>query len=59
MPKGKKYLRPCKCVVIVGEALMPPVTDGRASRSAVRDFTARLHGELQGLFDQAESAAAE
>ena len=57
MPKGKKYLRPSKCVVIVGEPLIPPVSEGRASRSAVRDFTALLHGRLQNLFDEAQRCA--
>ncbi len=57
MPKGAKYLRPSKCVVIVGEPLVPPPTDGRASRSAVRDFTATLHTRLQQLFDEAQRRA--
>ena len=57
MPKGKKYLRPSKCVVIVGEPLIPPVSEGRASRSAVRDFTALLHARLQSLFDEAQRRA--
>lgn len=57
MPKGKKYLRPSKCVVIVGEAMAPPVAEGRASRAAVKDFTAQLHGRLQQLFDDAQRAA--
>lgn len=57
MPKGKKYLRPSRCVVIVGEPLIPPVSEGRASRSAVRDFTALLHGRLQSLFDEAQRRA--
>ena len=57
MPKGKKYLRPCKCVVIVGEPLIPPTSDGRASRSSVKEFTGRLHAELQRLFDAAQEAA--
>jgi 1-acyl-sn-glycerol-3-phosphate acyltransferase len=57
MPKGKKYLRPSKCVVLVGEAITPPATDGRASRSAVKDFSDQLHGELQRLFDEAQTRA--
>ena len=57
MPKGKKYLRPSKCVVVVGEALMPPASEGRTSRTAVRDFTAQLHARLQELFDEAQSMA--
>lgn len=57
MPKGKKYLRPSKCVVIVGHAMLPPRSEGRTSRSDVRDFTARLHAELQRLFDTAQELA--
>ena len=57
MPKGKKYLRPSKCVVIVGEPLIPPTSDGRAARSSVKEFTGRLHAELQRLFDAAQEAA--
>lgn len=57
MPKGKKYLRPSKCVVTVGEPLLPPISDGRASRSAVRDFTSQLHERLQKLFDDAQQRA--
>ena len=57
MPKGKKYLRPSKCVVLVGEPITPPSTEGRASRSAVKDFSANLHGELQRLFDDAQYRA--
>lgn len=57
MPKGKKYLRPSKCVVLVGEPISPPSKGGRASRSAVKEFSAQLHGELQRLFDAAQVRA--
>jgi 1-acyl-sn-glycerol-3-phosphate acyltransferase len=57
MPKGKRYLRPSKCVVIVGEPLLPPVGEGRTSRSAVKEFTGLLHNRLQGLFDEAQRRA--
>lgn len=57
MPKGKKYLRPSRCVVIVGTPMLPPASEGRASRSAVRDFTAQLHARLQELFDDAQTRA--
>ena len=57
MPKGKKYLRPSKCVVIVGQPMLPPRSEGRTSRSDVRDFTAALHAELQMLFDTAQDLA--
>jgi len=57
MPKGKKYLRPSRCVVIVGTPMLPPASEGRASRSADRDFTAQLHARLQELFDDAQTRA--
>lgn len=57
MPKGKKYLRPSKCVVVVGEVMHPPAAAGRTSRTAVRDFTAQLHARLQELFDEAQDLA--
>lgn len=57
MPKGKKYLRPSKCVVLVGEPISPPSNEGRASRSAVKEFSAQLHAELQRLFDAAQLRA--
>lgn len=57
MPKGKKYLRPSKCVVLVGQPMHPPRSEGRTSRSDVRDFTATLHAELQRLFDTAQELA--
>ena len=57
MPKGKNYLRPSKCVVLVGPPIMPPSNEGRAPRSAVKDFSANLHGELQRLFDEAQARA--
>lgn len=57
MPKGKSYIRPSKCVVIVGEPLLPPVSEGRASRSSVKEFTSRLHVELQRLFNEAQASA--
>ncbi len=57
MPKNKKYLRPSKCVVLVGPPIAPPSKEGRASRSAVKDFSAHLHKELQRLFDEAQERA--
>lgn len=58
MPKGSKMIRPRKCVVVVGE----PITadrdaHGKIPRSAVRDVTERLSGELQRLFDEAQTLA--
>lgn len=58
MPKGKKMIRPHKCVVVVGEPIIAQVdSEGRVPRSAVRDVTATLSAELQRLFDEAQRLA--
>jgi 1-acyl-sn-glycerol-3-phosphate acyltransferase len=59
MPKGSKLLRPSKLVLLVGEPIPPPALteSGRVPRSAVGELTARLHGELQSLFDDAQELA--
>jgi hypothetical protein len=57
MPKGAKFLRPSRLVLLVGDPIpAPTATDGgRVPRSAVRDVTARLKVEVQRLFDEAET----
>ena len=62
MPKGAKWLRPVKIVIVVGRPIAPPPRRGeggtkRASRRAVRELTDRLHGEIQALFDVAQLKA--
>jgi 1-acyl-sn-glycerol-3-phosphate acyltransferase len=59
MPKGAKMLRRTKLVLLVGEPIpAPALTDkGRVPRSAVAELTARLHTELQSLFDDAQELA--
>lgn len=59
MPKGAKMLRPSKLVLVVGDPIpAPQLTDkGRVARSAVGELTARLHAELQELFDDAQELA--
>ena len=58
MPKGKKMIRPHKCVVVVGEPISVSLdAEGRVPRSAVRDVTATLSNELQRLFDEAQRLA--
>lgn len=57
MPKGSKFIRPRRIALIVGPPLEPPPMkeSGRPSRTAVKDMTARLHEEVQKLFDTAQS----
>jgi 1-acyl-sn-glycerol-3-phosphate acyltransferase len=58
MPKGKKMIRPHKCVVVIGEPITAVLdSEGRVPRSAVRDVTATLASELQRLFDEAQRLA--
>jgi len=57
MPKGAKLLRPSKLVLVIGDPIpAPELTDkGRVPRSAVGQLTARLHADLQALFDDAQA----
>ncbi len=59
MPKGAKFIRRQKVVLVVGEPLAAPARteQGRVSRSAVRDRTTELHTVLQDLFDDAQRKA--
>ena len=59
MPKGAKFLRPSKLVLVVGEPLDPPPPGdrGRVPRGAVSDLTARLATEVQARFDEARALA--
>ena len=59
MPKGAKFLRRSRLVLLVGDPIPPPApTDGgRVPRSAVRDLTMRLRVEVQRLFDEAQELA--
>ena len=63
MPKGSKMIYPRKCVVVVGEPIMPGATSvdrkegDRLARSSVKDVTERLSTDLQRLFDEAQLLA--
>lgn len=59
MPKGAKLLRPSKLVLVVGDPISAPARTegGRVPRSAVTAISARLHAELQALFDDAQARA--
>jgi 1-acyl-sn-glycerol-3-phosphate acyltransferase len=55
MPKGAKFVYPRKVHIEIGPPIMPPEAPegGRLPRTIYKEYTERLHGELQRLFDQA------
>jgi 1-acyl-sn-glycerol-3-phosphate acyltransferase len=57
MPKGSKLIRPAKLVLVIGEPIEPPAPTegGRVSRRSIKEQTARLHDEIQVLFDEAQA----
>lgn len=58
MPKGSKFIRPKKLVLIVGDPMEPPAPTGdgkTTSRKAVKAMTDELHKEVQRLFDEAQA----
>jgi 1-acyl-sn-glycerol-3-phosphate acyltransferase len=59
LPKGAKMIRPVKVVAVVGTPIPPPERSagGRVPRRAVAEISARLHTELQALFDEAQRLA--
>jgi 1-acyl-sn-glycerol-3-phosphate acyltransferase len=59
MPKGAKWIKPRKVVLVVGEAIEPPKGDGsgRVRRSVVRQLTADLRTAVQKLYDDAQARA--
>lgn len=59
MPKGKKFIRPVKMVVVIGTPLNPPPKkeSGRVSRNGVRELTGELGHRIQDLFDEAQLRA--
>lgn len=59
MPRGAHFVHPRRVHVEIGPPIPPPVppAGGRLPRSAVSDHSARLHAELQRLFDIAQRKA--
>lgn len=59
MPKGAKFIRRSKLVLVVGEPIDPPPPSegGRTSRRAVKALTEQLRVEIQKLFDDAQERA--
>jgi 1-acyl-sn-glycerol-3-phosphate acyltransferase len=58
MPKGSRFIRPAKIVLVIGRPLQPPARGSRrVKRSEVTALTEQLRRTLQGLHDQAQLAA--
>lgn len=58
MPKGSKMIYPRKCVLVVGQPIVPTRDEaGRIPRSEVREVTNKLSSVLQELFDEAQILA--
>lgn len=57
LAKGRKVPKLRRVVLVVGDPLEPPRRDGPVRRSDVAKLTERLRGEVQELFDQAQSLA--
>jgi hypothetical protein len=56
MPRHAKMIRPAKVDVVIGAPIVAEVGEsGRASRSAIKEVTHRLSGELQRCFDVADA----
>lgn len=57
MPIGAKFLHPVKVTAVIGEPIYPDVpATGRVPRGAVAEFTERLRGEIQAVYDEARGA---
>ena len=59
MPKGSKFIKPGKIVLVIGPVIEPPPAkpSGGISRRAVKEMTEQLKTELQKLFDDAQTRA--
>ncbi len=59
MPKGSKFVRPVKMVIVIGAPIPAPITreGGRVPRRVVREMTAQLGEAIQPLFDEAQALA--
>ncbi len=52
MPLGAKLPRPAKIRIVIGKPILPPVSDGRVSRSAISSKSEELRVELEGVYHQ-------
>lgn len=59
MPKGSKFVRPVKIVIVIREPLLPPPHDPakRVPRRVVRELSETLRDDVQLAFDEARARA--
>ncbi len=59
MPKGSRFIRPVKVVMVVRPPIHPPATGerGRVPRRVVRELSEQLRDEIQVAFDEARALA--
>lgn len=59
MPKGAKFLKPRKVVLVVGDPIPMPRGDGsgRVPRRMIRDLSEQLHTAVQDVFDESRRRA--
>jgi hypothetical protein len=59
MPKGSKFVKPVKVVIVIREPLYPPPHEPgtRVPRRVVRELSQRLQEEVQVAFDEARARA--
>jgi 1-acyl-sn-glycerol-3-phosphate acyltransferase len=59
MPKGSKFVRPTKIVIVIREPLTPPPREPgtRVPRRVVRELSETLRDEVQLAFDEARARA--
>ena len=59
MPKGSKFVRPVKIVIVLGEPIYPPAHEpgARVPRRVVRELSEKLKVDVQAAFDDARARA--
>jgi 1-acyl-sn-glycerol-3-phosphate acyltransferase len=50
MPLGARFPRPARIRIIIGAPIMPPMSDGRVSRSAITAKTEELRQALESVY---------
>lgn len=56
MPRGAKWIKPVKILLVVGHALQPePMEGNRVQRPALAKLTVELRSEIQRLYEEAQA----